>query len=108
MAEPVTAERRGHVQVITISRPEARNALDGAAARALAAAADDLDADGDLRVGVLTGAGGSFCTGMDLKAYLTGDKPNIEGRGFGGLTTTPPASRSSPRWKATRWPEGSS
>jgi len=90
MAEPVTVERRGHVQVITISRPEVRNALNGAAARALAAAADELDADGDLRAGVLTGAGGAFCTGMDLKAYLRGDKPNIEGRGFGGITITPP------------------
>ena len=60
MAEPVTVERRGHIQVITISRPEARNALDGAAARALAAAADKLTHDA-LRVGVLTGAGGTFC-----------------------------------------------
>jgi enoyl-CoA hydratase len=90
MAEPVTVERRGHVQVITINRPEVKNALDGAAARALAAAADELDANDELRVGVLTGAGGAFCTGMDLKAYLRGDKPNIEGRGFGGITTTPP------------------
>jgi len=90
MAEPVTVERRGHVQVITISRPEARNALDGAAARALAAAADELDADGDLRVGVLTGAGGTFCAGMDLKAWMRGDKPMIPGRGFGGITITPP------------------
>jgi enoyl-CoA hydratase len=90
MAEPVTAERRGHVLVITINRPEARNALNGAAAKALAAAADELDADGDLRVGVLTGAGGTFCAGMDLKAWMTGDKPVIEGRGFGGITITPP------------------
>jgi enoyl-CoA hydratase len=90
MAEPVTVERRGRVQVITISRPEVKNALNGAAARALAAAADELDADSELRVGVLTGAGGSFCTGMDLKAYLRGDKPNIPGRGFGGITITPP------------------
>src|SRR5450756_1276946 len=90
MAEPVTVERRGYVQVITINRPEVKNALDGAAARALAAAADELDANDELRVGVLTGAGGAFCTGMDLKAYLRGDKPNIEGRGFGGITTTPP------------------
>src|SRR6516165_10625454 len=90
MAEPVTVERRGHVQVITISRPEARNALDGAAARALAAAADELDADGDLRVGVLTGAGGTFCAGMDLKAWMRGDKPMIPGRGFGGITIAPP------------------
>src|SRR3984885_12769298 len=90
MAEPVTVERHGHVQVITISRPEARNALNGAAARALAAAADELDADAELRVGVLTGAGGTFCAGMDLKAWRSGDKPNIEGRGFGGLTIPPP------------------
>jgi enoyl-CoA hydratase len=81
MAEPVVVERRGHVQVITISRPEARNALDGAAARALAAAADELDGDDALRVGVLTGAGGTFCAGMDLKAWM---------RGFGGITITPP------------------
>ena len=90
MTESVIVERRGFTQVITITRPEVKNALDGAAARALAAAADELDADDELRVGVLTGAGGAFCTGMDLKAYLRGDKPNIEGRGFGGITTTPP------------------
>jgi len=83
-------ERRAHVLIITINRPEARNALDGAAARALAAAADELDADGDLRVGVLTGAGGTFCAGMDLKGFLRGDTPMIPGRGFGGITITPP------------------
>jgi enoyl-CoA hydratase len=90
MAEPVLVERRGFIQVITINRPEVKNALDGAAARALAAAADELDADEELRVGVLTGAGGTFCAGMDLKAWQRGDKPNIEGRGFGGITITPP------------------
>ncbi|HEX4287485.1 MAG TPA: crotonase/enoyl-CoA hydratase family protein [Trebonia sp.] len=90
MAEPVLVERRGFAQVITINRPQVKNALDGAAARALAAAADELDADPDLRVGVLTGADGTFCAGMDLKAFLTGDKPSIEGRGFGGITVTPP------------------
>src|SRR5579863_5067405 len=90
MAEPVTVERRDHVLVITINRPEARNALDGAAARALAAAADELDADDALRVGVLTGAGGTFCAGMDLKAWMRGDRPMIAGRGFGGITMTPP------------------
>jgi enoyl-CoA hydratase len=90
MPEPVTVERRGHVQVITINRPEVRNALNGAASRALAAAADELDADAGLRVGVLTGAGGTFCAGMDLKGWMSGDKPAIEGRGFGGITITPP------------------
>jgi enoyl-CoA hydratase len=90
MAEPVTVERRGQVLVVTISRPEVRNALNSAAARALAAAADELDGDDGLRVGVLTGAGGTFCAGMDLKAWMHGDKPFIEGRGFGGITITPP------------------
>src|ERR1700735_2327876 len=90
MTEPVTVERRGHVQVITINRPEVRNALNGAASRALAAAADELDADAGLRVGVLTGAGGTFCAGMDLKAFLSGDLPEIAGRGLAGITITPP------------------
>src|ERR1700722_16474480 len=90
MAEPVVVERRGHVQVITISRPEARNALDGAAARALAAAADGLDADAPARGGGLTGAGATFCPGMALKAWRRGEKPMIPGRGFGGITITPP------------------
>lgn len=78
------------VLVMTIDRPEARNAVDGATSRALGAALDLLDADPALTVGVLTGAGGTFCAGMDLKAFLRGDKPEIPGRGFGGLTQAPP------------------
>ncbi|MCD4533014.1 crotonase/enoyl-CoA hydratase family protein [Nocardioides sp. cx-169] len=90
MTEPVLVERRDGVVVITINRPEARNAVDGETARRIAAAVDELDADDALRVGVLTGAGGSFCAGMDLKAFLRGDSPAIEGRGFAGITLTPP------------------
>jgi enoyl-CoA hydratase len=90
MTDPVLVQRRGFTQVITINRPDARNALDGATGRAIAAAADELDADPDLRVGVLTGAGGTFCAGMDLKAFLTGDLPEIAGRGLAGITITPP------------------
>ncbi|WP_018501843.1 crotonase/enoyl-CoA hydratase family protein [Parafrankia discariae] len=90
MADSVLVERQGAVLVITINRPEARNALDAEAARGIAAAADELDGDPELRVGVLTGAGGSFCAGMDLKAFLHGETPNIKGRGFGGITITPP------------------
>ena len=86
----VLVEARDGVQVITINRPEARNALNGAVARGIAAALDELDDSPDLRVGVLTGAGGTFCAGMDLKAFLTGDAPLVEGRGFGGLTEAPP------------------
>jgi enoyl-CoA hydratase len=78
------------VQVITINRPQAKNALDKAVAEGIAAAVDALDASDDLRVGVLTGAGGTFSAGMDLKAFLRGETPAIEGRGLCGITQTPP------------------
>lgn len=86
----VLVEARDGVQVITINRPEARNALNGAVARGIAAAVDELEESDHLRVGVLTGAGGTFCAGMDLKAFLTGDVPLVEGRGLGGITEAPP------------------
>jgi enoyl-CoA hydratase len=87
----VLVEARDGVQIITINRPEARNAVNGAVARGVAEALDELDATDDLRVGVLTGAGGTFCAGMDLKGFLTGDLPFVEGRGFGGITQAPPS-----------------
>lgn len=90
MADEVLTERREGVLVITINRPEAKNSVNGAVAAGIAAALDELDADHDLRVGVLTGAGGTFCAGMDLKAFLRGEAPTVEGRGFGGLTEAPP------------------
>jgi enoyl-CoA hydratase len=78
------------VQVITINRPEAKNALDKAVAEGVAAAVDELDASDELRVGVLTGAGGTFSAGMDLKAFLRGETPAIAGRGLCGITQAPP------------------
>lgn len=90
MSEAVLVEARDGVQVITINRPEAKNAINGAVARGIAAAVDELDADDELRVGVLTGAGGTFSAGMDLKGFLAGDLPIIEDRGLGGLTQAPP------------------
>ena len=90
MSDEVLVERRGAVQVITINRPEARNALNGAVAAGIRDAADELDADGALRVGVLTGAGGTFSSGMDLKAFLRGETPSFPGRGLCGITQTPP------------------
>jgi len=86
----VLVERRGAVQVITINRPQARNALNGAVAIAIRDAADELDADPGLSVGVLTGAGGTFSAGMDLKAFLAGEVPSFPGRGLCGITQTPP------------------
>ena len=76
--------------MITINRPEAKNALNLAVAQSVAAAVDELDESDELRVGVLTGAGGTFSAGMDLKAFLAGEAPTIEGRGLCGITHTPP------------------
>ncbi len=91
--DSVLVERRGAVQVVTINRPQAKNALDASVARGVAAAVDELDASDELRVGVLTGAGGTFSAGMDLKAFLRGESPAIEGRGLCGITRTPPRRR---------------
>jgi len=90
VADEVLVERRDGVLVVTINRPQAKNALDGAVAEGVAAAVDELDGSDDLRVGVLTGAGGTFSAGMDLKAFLRGETPAIEGRGLCGITQTPP------------------
>jgi enoyl-CoA hydratase len=83
--QPVLTERRDGVLIITLNRPEARNAVNLALAEGIAAALDELDEDGDLSVGVLTGAGGGFCAGMDLKAFVTGERPWVGDRGFAGI-----------------------
>ena len=90
MSDEVLVERRGGVQVITINRPEAKNALNAGVAQGVAAAVDELDSDDTLRVGVLTGAGGVFSSGMDLKAFLRGELPTVGARGLCGITQTPP------------------
>ncbi len=84
--ELVLTERHDGVLTITINRPAQRNAVNREVAVALAAALDELDADPTLSVGVLTGAGGTFSAGMDLKAFAGGQTPILPGRGFGGLT----------------------
>jgi enoyl-CoA hydratase len=76
--------------VITIDRPEARNAVNAAVARQMAEALAEIDQREDVRVAVLTGGGGTFCAGMDLKAFVRGESPRIDGRGFAGLTEAPP------------------
>jgi enoyl-CoA hydratase len=78
--------RAGGVLLLTLDRPDARNAIDRPLAEAIGAALDELDADPDLRVGVLTGAGKGFCSGMDLKAFAaTGERPWAGDRGFAGI-----------------------
>jgi enoyl-CoA hydratase len=85
-APPILTERRGTVLLITISRPEVRNAVNGAVAEGIAAAIEELDADDELAVGILTGAGGFFCAGMDLGAFVKGERPYVGDRGFAGIT----------------------
>jgi enoyl-CoA hydratase len=86
MTATVLVERGDGVLTITLNRPAQKNAVNHELAVELAAALDLLDADPALSVGVLTGAGGTFCAGMDLKAFARGELPVLDGRGFGGLT----------------------
>jgi enoyl-CoA hydratase len=81
----VLTERRGRVLIITLNRPEVRNAVNGAVAEGVAHALDELDADEQLAVGILTGAGGFFCAGMDLGAFVKGESPWYGDRGFAGI-----------------------
>ncbi|MET8141648.1 crotonase/enoyl-CoA hydratase family protein [Sphaerisporangium sp. NPDC005288] len=90
MSDEVLVEVDGGIAVITINRPQARNAINGAVARGVVAALDELEDRKDVSVYVLTGAGGNFSAGMDLKGFLSGDFPAVEGRGFGGLVEAPP------------------
>ena len=85
----VLVEQRDRILIITINRPEAKNAVNAAVSRGLADAVDRLDDDPGLSVGIVTGAGGSFCAGMDLKAFARGENVVVEGRGM-GFTERPP------------------
>ena len=90
MADAVLTEVEDGIAVITINRPEARNAVNGEVARGIAAAVEEFDGSGDVRVMILTGAGGTFSAGMDLKGFLAGESPVVEGRGFAGIAERPP------------------
>jgi enoyl-CoA hydratase len=86
MADEVLRERRGSIELLTINRPDARNAINTAVAVALGDALDELETDETCRVVVLTGAGDkAFSAGMDLKAFAAGELPYTE-KGFGGIT----------------------
>jgi len=91
MADEVQVEFSGRVTIITINRPQARNAINHAVSAAVAQALDDLDERDDLTVGIITGAGGTFSSGRDLKAFLAGENVTVPGRGLAGLTQRPPA-----------------
>jgi enoyl-CoA hydratase len=87
---PVLTERRDGVLLITLNRPDARNAVNLPLAQGIAAALDELDGEDSLGVGVLTGAGKGFCAGMDLKAFVSGERPWVGDRGFAGIVRRGP------------------
>jgi enoyl-CoA hydratase len=84
--QAVLTERRDRILLITINRPDQRNAVNAAVAQGIAHALDELDGDPELSVGVLTGAGKGFSAGMDLKAFVAGERPYAGDRGFAGIT----------------------
>ena len=89
MADELLRERRGHVEILTINRPDARNAVNAAVSVGLGTALDELADDADASVVVLTGSGDkAFSAGMDLKAFAAGEGPAVLGApgGFGGVT----------------------
>jgi enoyl-CoA hydratase len=90
MANEVLVDVTDGIMTVTLNRPEAKNAANRAVAVGVAAAMDQLDADDSIRVAIITGAGGTFCAGMDLKAFVSGEMPMVEGRGFAGLTEATP------------------
>lgn len=90
MGEELIVEQRGHILELTINRPEQRNAMTKALAQAIGRAMDILEESVDLRCAILTGAGGGFCSGMDLKGFIKGELPVDERGGFGGICTWTP------------------
>lgn len=90
MSDELLVEREGRILIMRINRPEVRNAVNGAMARAIAAAVDELEADDSLSVGIIAGTDEVFSSGMDLRGFLSGDLPSIKGRGFAGLVERPP------------------
>jgi enoyl-CoA hydratase/carnithine racemase len=86
----VLTEADDGILLITLNRPDQRNAVNAVIANGIGAALDRLDDDDDLRVGILTGAGKGFSSGMDLKAFVAGESMFVEHRGFAGIVQGPP------------------
>ena len=89
--DDVLVRHEGGILIVTINRPQQRNAVNGAVSAGLARALDLLDSTTELRVGVLHGAGPAFCAGMDLKAFAAAEQIRDPARGFAGLVERPPA-----------------
>ena len=79
------------IATFTINRPDARNAISLSLAKEIAKAMDDFERDPDARVGIITGTRKFFSAGMDLKGFLRGEIPIIDGKGFAGFVESPPS-----------------
>ena len=90
MSNEVLVEHIDGMVIVTINRPEQKNAVNRAVSYGVCEALDELDHRQDLRIGILTGAGGTFCAGMDLKAFAVGEVTRVEGRGLLGIVNSPP------------------
>ena len=90
MTDEVLVEHDNGLVIITINRPHVRNAVNRAVSYGVCEAIDEMERRPDLRVAILTGAGGNFCAGMDLKAFSQGEITRVEGRGILGIASTPP------------------
>ena len=90
MTDEVLVQHDDGLVVITINRPHVRNAVNRAVSYGVCEAIDEMERRPDLRVAILTGAGGNFCAGMDLKAFSQGEITRVEGRGILGIALTPP------------------
>src|ERR1700722_10086547 len=89
--DDVLVRRENGILIVTLNRPQQRNAVNGAVSAGVARALDLLDSSSELRVGVLHGAGSAFCAGMDLKAFAAGEQVRDPSRGFAGIVERPPA-----------------
>lgn len=90
MSDEVQTTVEHGVMLVTINRPEARNAINAAAAKGIAQAMDELDSNPAVRLAILTGSNNTFCSGMDLKAFVRGEVTILGGRGFAGLCESLP------------------
>lgn len=90
MSDEVLVSVEDGVMLITLNRPKAKNSVNLAVAKGVAAAMDELDSNDSIRCAIIAGADNTFCAGMDLKAFVTGEMPVIPGRGFAGLVEAPP------------------
>ncbi|PRY99621.1 enoyl-CoA hydratase [Jezberella montanilacus] len=91
MPQYINVEVSDGIQIITINRPQAKNAITIDTAVEMAAAFEEMDARDDVRIGILTGAAATFSSGMDLKDFArTGKRSVVEGKGFAGFVEAPP------------------